>query len=190
MRTVPVDDFLPALRQIAPAAMPITLKKAIVYSAGRFCRLTGIIRVEHTIGPVVEGQVTDVFGQLGLTTFNLTGEVDVVTKGERLAVGMDFKSPSMGTIQFLRDVSSDVRIRAAIEPVTDATQLPTPLMDHWLIAICEGAASWLYVLPEFFNGDLHSYHEREFVEHTRRAKRWLLDNTSMTTRPVAPREFF
>lgn len=194
MRTVPVDDFLPALRQIGPAAMPITLKQALVYSAGRFCRMSGVVHVDCVFERVKHGETIDVIEQSSVAihsdmSLKSTGDVEATEKGVLMASGSDYECPAVGAVRFLRN-ADNVHLCSAVEPASQSKQLPASLYDNWMMAVCEGAASWLYGLPEFINGDLHSYHEREFVEHVRRAKRWQLDNKPASTRPVRRREFF
>lgn len=194
MRTVPVDDFLPTLRQMVSTPLPMQMKDAIVKSAIRFCRKTGVVFSERTIYQVYEGQTIKAVSGSRVNrksggNLKASDKSEISIDGVELIAGQDFTHIEMDDIYFLRDLRN-VSIRCAVEPAPNAKELPAKLLDDWVYGVCAGAASCLYGQPSIMNGDMHAYYEREFIEQSRHASRWRLETQPQTTRPTRKRSFF
>lgn len=195
MRMVPVSDFLPTLRQMVDAPLPLQMKQAIVKSAIRFCRESGVVITSRLFCHVYEGQTLNVVKDSAVNrnaggTLKASAQAVVSVDGVALLPDLDYHALSLDDVFFLRDCK-DVMIASTVEPVPSAKALPAKLFDDWLDGICAGAAAWLYTLPEFLDGKLYALHEQAFVESIRDAKRWRLENSpAMSPRRITSRREF
>lgn len=196
MRMVPVSDFLPTLRPMVDAPLPLQMKQAVLKSAIRFCRESGVVITSRHFCQVYEGQTINVVKDSAVNR-NAGGALKASSKsvvsvdGVELSADVDYHALSLDDVFFLRD-HRDVTIACTVEPVSSAKEVPAKLYDDWLDGICAGAAAWLYALPQFLNGDLHAHYEREFVEAMRNATRWRLESSPAMSprRANRKREFY
>ncbi|WP_407330553.1 hypothetical protein [Enterovibrio sp. 27052020O] len=196
MRTVPVSEFMPTLRQLVSVVLPMQLEQAIVASAVRFCRGSGVVMASRTFCQVYEGQTINIVRDSAVNRradgiLKASDSALITSDGVALQPDRDYHALSLDDVFFLRD-AQDVTITCTVEPVLGAKELPAKLYDDWLSGICAGAAARLYAMPDSLDPNLHAHYEREFVETMRQAMRWRLE-TSPSMSPSAPvrkREFF
>ncbi|PWI34836.1 hypothetical protein DI392_00715 [Vibrio albus] len=182
MEMVPVTEFLYEFRPMVSGFMPDLLPRAILQSARRFCKDTDLLLFETTLTAVTANQQIVISDQLALDGVDTTGLVmgnivRVSGDDDQLYIGGGFSEQSKGTITIF-DEADSLTISVSMLPERNALELPETLLDDWLDGICAGAASYLYQLPENQDLKLHQYHEREYVEQMRSAKRWRLESLS------------
>ena len=198
MRSVPVSDFVPSLRQLVNVPLPGLMTDAIVKAAQTFCRQSLVVTFYRDFDQVYAGQTLNIVASSSVNraagNSYKSAEIQQLTaNGNLLVPDEDYHIVSRDEVRFLKD-HTDVAVICAIEPVQAATMLPALLFDDYLDGICSGAASLLYSQPDssWFSADLAQFHDRKFVESYREAARFRLEASPALTfqNPVRKREFF
>lgn len=195
MRSVPVSDFIPTLRQLVNVPLPGLMADAIVKAAQTFCRQSYITTYSRQFDHVIGAQAVSIVAgnpDIDAKALKSSDILYLVSGGSRLTHGVDYRKVSRDEVYFLKR-HDDVSVVCALEPVQKAKTLPAVLFDDYLDGICAGAASLLYAQPDsdWFNADLAQYNQSRFVESYREAKRFQLDVTpELSHNPVRKRDFF
>lgn len=191
-----VSDFVNELRPSVPTVLGPLLKKAIVEGARRFCFDSNVLAISLTKSPVVDAEVIDIKALLdnsGLVedSTTLANIVQVVGDGDALFVGNDYSKAKRSVITVFDGVDT-LSLVVSMQPIRNAIVMPDELFDDWLEPILEAASAYIYSLPAHADGNLYQYHEREYIEKMRSAKREAMEalpHTSFSPRK-RKREFF
>ncbi|MGF1727070.1 hypothetical protein [Photobacterium nomapromontoriensis] len=194
---VPVTDFLPTLRMLVDVPVPGLMETAIVKAAQKFCRESKVLVRERQYAEVYSCQLVSVVsnqvGPKGKVQLKGAGIISVSSKGQRLEAGHDYSVVGLDKVKFNADFM-DVKITGIAEPLVNATQLPAELLNDYCDGICAGAASILQLQPTtaWFNPELASFNQREYVQSIRDAYRYTIENTPALEEPqlVRRREFY
>lgn len=197
MRSVPVSDFIPTLRQLVNVPLPGLMADAVVKAAQTFCRQSNIAVFYRSFDQVAAGQTISLVGDSpenaeAANSFKCAELFGLAAGGQPLVKNTDYRLVSRDEIHFLK-THHDVTATCALEPANRATQLPAVLLDDHLDGICAGAASLLYKQPDsdWFNADMAYMHERQFVQSYREAARFRMEASPELSfqNPVRKRDF-
>lgn len=198
MRSVPVSDFIPTVRQLVNVPLPGLMADAIVKAAQTFCRQSQVVTFERHFAQASAGNTVNIVADSSENiaadeSYKSAEVMSMTAEGDLLALNVDYQVISRDEVRFLKDHTNVITV-CALEPTQRATKLPAVLHDDYLDGICAGAASLLYSQPDsdWFNAELSAFHDRKFVESYREAARFRLEaSPDLSFRnPVRRREFF
>ena len=203
IKTVPIDDFIPSLRQIVNVTLDFLMEEALIKSAQEFCRKSDFIRYAWSLNDVSPGELYSLVDSLevdndeGVFQFSsllsISGLEVGSTKERPLFTPDDYSILKRGDIVFNRDFVS-FTAACSIEPNLSSKHLPAELFDEYLDGICSGAAARLLIQPDpdFSDPNLANYHRTQFIESMREARRFKLDANPQDTlmRPERTRSFY
>lgn len=163
-----IKDLLPELRRMIQGPLQSQMAEELLSSAIIFCKESKILRQTIDVGSVSGGdRITLAPSSPEVSTW---GTLAVLSDDTLLLRDESYRQSSRNEIEFVSD-ADQVKVVFWVIPKS-ASGLPDELLNYSQ-AICHGAASALYLLPNksWMNGQLSQYHHRFFVEGYRDAWR-------------------
>lgn len=144
---VGIDKFLPVLGTMVDGVPRQIMTNQLRLALIDFCEFSKYWReaLYRPVTPVAD-KVYDLDDLPSHTVFADALEVRY-SKDDSLVDSQLFRMVSPTSLSFDSSVTDEVVIRCAVKPTMSITQVPKPLMDHFVEGICAGTAARLFRMP-------------------------------------------
>ena len=177
MRKASALSFLPLMRRHISGPLESMMVDAIKEAAITFCRKSELITLVRVVASAAAGSLLDVCDQDGLKASNIVRVIN--SDGDDLVPGVDYMAMSANEISIPAPLAN-FTVWYSAEPLPDAADLPSVLLDDYGESVAFGALAILFGQPgmPWTDGKRSAYYQAEFTEGFRRATRFRLDHST------------